>query len=251
MEVSAAAKYKILAPLMDERLRRHWAACEAQGLGRGGVSEISRVTGLSRTTIHKAIQEIRDEQSGRSAVLEPGRVRKPGAGRPSLEVVDKKLVDDLKRLVEASTIGDPRRTLLWTTKSTRVLADALQKRGRRISTCVHRRAGRRCGLARFPGRSAWLQPRLSRRHCPSVAGRLGFLGRHAPGLVRVDRRRPHCRHRHMAPPEIRALGNVNTVVIPDAPQHDSGAALVRDSCSASPEFWKWRSATYVGVSENG
>lgn len=31
-------KFELLRPLMTERLRRQWAACEAQTLGRGGAS---------------------------------------------------------------------------------------------------------------------------------------------------------------------------------------------------------------------
>ena len=45
------SKYQLLQPLMTERLRRQWAACEAESLGRGGVSLVARATGLSRTTI--------------------------------------------------------------------------------------------------------------------------------------------------------------------------------------------------------
>ena len=45
------SKYQLLQPLMTERLRRQLAACEAESLGRGGVSLVARATGLSRTTI--------------------------------------------------------------------------------------------------------------------------------------------------------------------------------------------------------
>jgi CRISPR-associated exonuclease Cas4 len=45
------SKSQLLQPLMTERLRRQWAACEAESLGRGGVSLVARATGLSRTTI--------------------------------------------------------------------------------------------------------------------------------------------------------------------------------------------------------
>ena len=44
-------KYHQLHPLMTERLRRQWAACEAESLGRGGPSIVAEATGLSRTTI--------------------------------------------------------------------------------------------------------------------------------------------------------------------------------------------------------
>jgi len=34
-------KYRSLAPMMDERVRRHWVAAEAQAYGWGGVSAVS------------------------------------------------------------------------------------------------------------------------------------------------------------------------------------------------------------------
>ena len=44
-------KYQRLQPLLNERLRRQWAACEALALGRGGSVTVATATGLSRTTI--------------------------------------------------------------------------------------------------------------------------------------------------------------------------------------------------------
>jgi hypothetical protein len=44
-------KYQLLAPEMDERRRRQWAAAEARELGWGGVSLLARATGLSRPRV--------------------------------------------------------------------------------------------------------------------------------------------------------------------------------------------------------
>jgi hypothetical protein len=60
-----------LWPHLDERARRLFAASEARELGRGGVSLVSRVCGLSRMTITKGLREL-DEPP-----LPPGRVRRP------------------------------------------------------------------------------------------------------------------------------------------------------------------------------
>jgi hypothetical protein len=87
------------------------------------------VTGLSRVTITKGINEIND----RVSPLEPGRLHKPGAGRPSLESLDLVLVDSLLALVDESTIGDPESPLLWTVKSTRNLSRELQNQGHQVS----------------------------------------------------------------------------------------------------------------------
>ena len=43
---------------MDERVRRQWAATEAQAYGWGGVSAVSSATGMSRKTIRKGLAEL-------------------------------------------------------------------------------------------------------------------------------------------------------------------------------------------------
>ena len=53
-------KYELLPPLMDERMRRQWAAAEALSLKRGGVTVVAKATGLSRTTIGEGIRELRE-----------------------------------------------------------------------------------------------------------------------------------------------------------------------------------------------
>ena len=50
-------KFQTLGSLMDERIRRLWAACEAAALGRGGVTAVAEATGMSRTTIRAGIVE--------------------------------------------------------------------------------------------------------------------------------------------------------------------------------------------------
>ncbi|MHB8563128.1 MAG: ISAzo13 family transposase, partial [Acidiferrobacteraceae bacterium] len=47
------SRYVSLAPLMDERMRRQWAATEAQTYGWGGLSAVSDATGISRNTIRR------------------------------------------------------------------------------------------------------------------------------------------------------------------------------------------------------
>jgi len=54
-------KYKSLIGIMDERMRRHWAASEAKAFGWGGVSATSQATGLSRTTIEQGIKELEQQ----------------------------------------------------------------------------------------------------------------------------------------------------------------------------------------------
>jgi hypothetical protein len=124
-------KYVALSAVFDERTRRLWAAAEARSLPYGGVSVVSSVTGLSRTTILAGINELRNVQPA-SVPMRSGRVRRPGGGRKSLVRKDVSLERDLESLVEPLTRGDPESPLRWTCKSTRKLAEELNKQGHRI-----------------------------------------------------------------------------------------------------------------------
>jgi len=103
------------------------AANEARQLGHGGVSKVSQACGLSRVTITKGIRELH------SRPLERGRIRRPGAGRPSLLLVDPDLPRILEGLVEPLSRGDPESPLRWTCKSTRMLAAELTSRNHALS----------------------------------------------------------------------------------------------------------------------
>jgi hypothetical protein len=126
-------KYLLLQPLMTERMRRQWAACEAESLGRGGVSLVAEATGLSRTTIWAGRRELRRRVDHPELDLTPERVRSPGGGRHLVEQDDTTLLTALRDLVESSTRGDPQSPLFWTSKSTRKLAEELSAQGHPVS----------------------------------------------------------------------------------------------------------------------
>ena len=128
-EAAIRLRYEALAPVLDERGRRRFAAAEARTAGRGGVLALTRITGLARSTIDRGLQEL----SGAAvAEVSPGRTRRPGGGRKKLTETDPTLLADLQSLVEPTTRGDPMAPLLWTSRSLRNLADALQVMGHRI-----------------------------------------------------------------------------------------------------------------------
>ena len=131
-ETSIAEKYESIKPYLNERARRIWAATEAQAIGRGGVSEVARATGLSRTTVYQGINEL-NQQSRNLDNRGIGGIRQPGGGRKRLSETDRQLVKDLQKLVESSTRGDPESPLLWTSKSTTKLAEELQVMGHSVS----------------------------------------------------------------------------------------------------------------------
>ena len=98
-------KFDLLRPLMTERLRRQWAACEARTLGRGGVTVVAQATGLSRTTIGRGLRELRQRAERPQEGLPPERVRAPGGGRHLVEDNDPALLDALEALVEPTSRG--------------------------------------------------------------------------------------------------------------------------------------------------
>jgi transposase len=122
-------KYTPLAPLLNERTRRCWAATEAQALGYGGISRVAEALGIARGTIHAGLVEV---QARETAVV-PKRIRRVGGGRQKLTEKDLELEDALNRLVEPTTRGDPESPLRWTCKSTTRLAQELEKAGHPVS----------------------------------------------------------------------------------------------------------------------
>jgi hypothetical protein len=93
LEATVVAKYVVLAPLLDERSRRLWAAAESRAIGFGGDSLVSAATGLARQTIRRGRQEL-------AAGGTTGRIRRPGAGRPVLEMRQPGLRTALEQLVD-------------------------------------------------------------------------------------------------------------------------------------------------------
>ncbi len=126
-------KYQTLVLMMDERMRRRWAASEAVALGWGGITAVSEATGLSPTTIRLGIAESRAPETDLNPRPDDPRVRRPGGGRKRLAEEDRTLLTDLETLVNPSTRGDPQSPLRWTCKSTRNLAEALVDQGHRVS----------------------------------------------------------------------------------------------------------------------
>jgi hypothetical protein len=130
-ERAARKRYREMATVLDEQSRRRFAALEAQALGRGGVSLMSKISGLARSTIYRGLSDIRDHVSA-----PPGRMRKEGGGRKRKTIEDPTLVVDLKSLVAPATRGDPMRPLLWTSRSLRHLVTELARKGHNVSATV-------------------------------------------------------------------------------------------------------------------
>ena len=122
-------RYQALASVVDERVRRLAVGAEAQAIGRGGQAAVARATGASRGTIRQGMREL----SHPNGEAEKGRIRRPGGGRKRTVELDPSLREDLERLVEPTSRGDPESPLRWTTKSVRNLADELRQQGHKTS----------------------------------------------------------------------------------------------------------------------
>ena len=116
---------------LNEFQARLFAADKALDLGRGGISRLSALTGLSRTTITKAANEL--EGSRKLTNPGEGRVREVGGGRKRIEQVDPAVSDLLRRILAETTAGDPMSLLRWTSKSTRTMAEELTRLGHPIT----------------------------------------------------------------------------------------------------------------------
>ena len=123
VEAALKAKFEALLPYLDERAQRLTLAAEARSLGHGGIAAVARASGSSKTRISDGIAEL-----DAGAEL-PGRVRRPGAGRPRAGDADPGLVPALLALVEPTRRGDPESPLCWTTLSTTKLAGELASHG--------------------------------------------------------------------------------------------------------------------------
>ena len=130
---------------LNELQARVFVAQKALAEGRGAISRLSRLTGMSRPTIMKGMAELQ----GTAALprAERGRIRRPGAGRKPVVAADPAVARGLKRILEASTAGDPMSHLKWTHKSTRVIADELNHQGHAVSHMTVARCLRAMGYS--------------------------------------------------------------------------------------------------------
>jgi transposase len=136
------ARFDALAPHLNERARRLFAASEAHAAGRGGIAAVAGVTGVARSTIGRGLAELRIKEGASSR-----RIRRPGGGRKPKVETEPGLLDALADLVQSAIRGDPEAALLWVSKSQRHLAAALSERGFTVSQKLVGRLLRRLGFS--------------------------------------------------------------------------------------------------------
>jgi Rhodopirellula transposase DDE domain len=125
-------KYLALSPVMDERVRRHWAATEAMALGWGGISAVAVATGLARNTVAAGVRELTERGEQANLTIGVG-LRRPGGGRKPITAVDPQVLRALEELVNPVTRGHPESPLRWTCKSTAKLAEELTRQNHPVT----------------------------------------------------------------------------------------------------------------------
>ena len=133
--IDAAAirqRYEAVAPHLDERRLRLFAASEARAAGRGGIAAVSLATGLARSTIGRGLADL----AGDAQAWPSGRIRRSGGGRKAAVVKQPGLLEALTELISSAIRGDPQAALLWVSRSQRHLAGQLAERGYRVDHTV-------------------------------------------------------------------------------------------------------------------
>lgn len=118
----------------NELQRRQLAAHKALEFGRGGISKVCGMTGMSHHTIDRGIKEI---TTGKSAAA--NRIRKTGGGRKKIIEKKPEIKKDLNKILKDNTSGDPMKFLIWTNKSLSHISKELQKLDHTISRYTVRR----------------------------------------------------------------------------------------------------------------
>jgi hypothetical protein len=119
-EAELAAKFAVMRPFLDERGWRVYLGTEANALGYGGIAAVARAARASQATVAAGAGEAADEQA--RGALEPGRSRRPGAGRPKAEDAQPGLKQALDGLLEEGKRGDPMSAVTWNILSLRDIA---------------------------------------------------------------------------------------------------------------------------------
>lgn len=130
-EILLQEKYNSLLPHLNEKERRLVLAADAKSLGRGGLSLVSEASGVSRMTLNAGLRDL--NQKIEVNQKSPKTIRKAGGGRKKEIKKNLNLEKAIEEIVSPHTMGDPMKTLQWTSKSLRNIADLAKEKGYFIS----------------------------------------------------------------------------------------------------------------------
>jgi hypothetical protein len=113
-----------MLPFLNEKQKRLYLAAESNSIGRGGLTEVHELTGVSKTTIIKGQKELVEGCS-----CDEDRIRHKGGGRKHITNKYENIAEEIEKIVEDDTAGNPENVILWTTKSLRNIQDTLRTHG--------------------------------------------------------------------------------------------------------------------------
>jgi transposase len=129
MDNETKNKIPTMMAYLNEKQRRIYLATEAESLGYGGISRVSRMSGVSRVTITQGKKDIKEQ--GRESQNE--RCRKEGGGRKKVTEKYPDIHKKIEEIISPHTKGNPENPLLWTSKSVRKLQAALEEQGIKVA----------------------------------------------------------------------------------------------------------------------
>jgi hypothetical protein len=129
-KLTLQTRIQTVLPTLNEYQKRRYLAAEAKAIGPGGISLVSRLSGVTPPTISTGIKELNNPNHNPPPI---GKSRKKGAGRKTTTTNQPTILNALKTLIEPHTKGDPMRTNLWTNKSLRNLQKNLAEQGYKVS----------------------------------------------------------------------------------------------------------------------
>jgi hypothetical protein len=117
---------------LSEKVRRIYAAIEAQKFRRGGISYMAEILGCARSTIRRGLKELKDPRT-----LPKDRLRRPGGGAKSKVETIVGIDAAFLEIVRDYTAGDPmQEEVLWTNLAHQEIADRLRARGMDVSVRI-------------------------------------------------------------------------------------------------------------------
>jgi len=120
-------RIRMMLPQLNEIQRRLFLASEAISYGRGGIAKVIQITGVSRNTIKRGINELN------SGLIFNGKIRNSGGGPKCVEEKHPDIEERIRKVVDGSTYGNPERVLSYTTESLRKIETELESQGVRVS----------------------------------------------------------------------------------------------------------------------
>lgn len=126
-------KLSIVLPELNERQRRLLVAAEAVELGYGGISALSEMTGMSRNTVVRGIEDIKRNKNNPNQKQVQNNIRKKGGGRKKTTINIPAIKALIESFIEPEVRGDPESPLRWTCKSVRNISDLLKEQGLDVS----------------------------------------------------------------------------------------------------------------------